>query len=229
MGPSPTAAGGPDQFAGAYKAMRADPSIQFNLTPAEPPPQSPQWLRDFFDWLGNALEPVGRFLAWIGSFLPDAPYARILMWTMLALAAGVLLWAVYNRLVHGEWRVRLPRRTVANIEFAEEWAPEDAATRSWLEEAEALAHQGRYAEAIHHLLFRSIEDLARRRPNLVRPALTSRELAASPAVPGRARDLFAGIARLVERSLFGGRAVGESEWIEARDSYAEFALAGSWR
>ena len=229
MGPSPSAAGGPDQFAGAYKAMRADPAIQFNLTPAEPPPQSPQWLRDFFDWLGNALEPVGRFLAWIGSFLPDAPYARILMWAVLALAAGVLLWAVYNRLVHGEWRVRLPRRAVANIEFAEEWAPEDAATRSWLEEAEALARQGRYAEAIHHLRFRSIEDLARRRPNLVRPALTSRELAASPAVPGRARDLFAGIARLVERSLFGGRAVGEREWIEARDSYAEFALAGSWR
>ena len=229
MGASQTAAGGPDQFAGAYKSLRADPSIQFNLTPAQPEPKSPQWLRDFFEWLGQVLEPVGKFLAWIGSFMPDAPYARILMWAVVAAAVGVLLWALYNRLVHGEWRLRLPRRVPAEIEFEDEWAPDDAPVRSWLEEAEALAREGRYAEAIHHLLFRSIEDIARRRPSAVRPALTSRELAASPAVPDRARDLFAGIARLVERSLFGGRPVGERDWIAARDSYAEFALAGAWR
>ena len=230
MGGNPTAAGGPEQFAGAYKEMRADPSIQFNLTPAGPEPQSPQWLRDFFEWLGDVLEPVGKFLAWIGGFLPEAPYARILMWTVIIAIAAVLLWALYNRFVHGEWRLRLPRLApAANIELEEEWAPDAAPVRSWLEEAEALARQGRYAEAIHHLLFRSIEDIARRRPNLVRPALTSRELAAAGAVPERARALFAGIARLVERSLFGGRPVGERDWIEARDSYAEFALAGAWR
>lgn len=229
MGASPTAAGGPDQFAGAYKAMRADPSIQFNLPPAEPPPESPQWLRDFFEWLGQVFEPVGKLLSWLGSFVPDAPYARILMWVVISAAAAVLVWAIYNRLVHGEWQLRLPRRTAANIEFEEEWAPEDAPARTWLEEAEALAREGRYGEAIHHLLFRSIDDIARRRPNLVRPALTSRELAISPALPDRARNLFARIARLVERSLFGGRPVGEADWVEARDSYAEFALAGAWR
>jgi len=223
------AAGGPDQFAGAYKALRADPTVQFNLTPASPQPQSPQWLRDFFEWLGHVLEPVGRFLSWLGSFIPDAPYARILMWTVIAIAVGIVAWALYNRAVHGEWRLRLPRRVPANIELEEEWAPDDAPVRSWLEEAEALAREGRYAEAIHHLLFRSVEDIARRRPNIVRPALTSRELAASPALPARARALFAGIARLVERSLFGGRPVGEKDWVAARDSYTEFALAGAWR
>ena len=230
MGGSATAATGPDQFAGAYKALRADPSVQFNLTPATPQPQSPLWLQHFFEWLGKVFEPVGKFLAWIGSFFPAAPYARILMWIVIGVAIGALLWAMYNRLVHGEWRIRLPRRTrAADLEFEPEWAPDDAPVRSWLEEAEALAREGRYAEAIHHLLFRSIEDISRRRPNLVRPALTSRELAASPAVPERARGLFAGIARVVERSLFGGRPVGEPDWIAARDSYAEFALAGSWR
>ncbi|HEX6741350.1 MAG TPA: DUF4129 domain-containing protein [Sphingomicrobium sp.] len=224
-----TAAGGPDQFAGAYKALRADPSVQFNLTPPTPDPQSPQWLRDFFNWLGKLFEPVAKFLAWIGSFFPQAPYARFLLWTVIVAGVAALLWILYNRLVHGEWRIRLPRLAHADIEFEPEWAPDHAPARSWLEEAEALARQGRYAEAIHHLLFRSIEDIARRRPNLVRPALTSRELAGSAAVPERARDLFAGIARVVERSLFGGRPVGEQDWIKARDSYAEFALAGSWR
>ena len=101
--------------------------------------------------------------------------------------------------------------------------------RSWLEEADALAAQGKYAEAIHHLLFRSIEDISNRRPNVVRPALTSREIAASRAIPSRAAELFAGIARLVERSLFGGRTVGETDWVEARGAYTDFALAKAWR
>jgi hypothetical protein len=101
--------------------------------------------------------------------------------------------------------------------------------RSWLDEADALAAQGKFAEAIHHLLFRSIEDISSRRPNLVRPALTSREIAASRAIPSRAGELFASIARLVERSLFGGRAVGEGDWLEARTAYADFALAKAWR
>lgn len=230
MGGNPAAAGGTDQFAGAYKSLRADPSVQFNLTPPTPEPQSPQWLREFFEWLGQVFEPIGRFLAWLGSFFPDAPYARILMWVVIVGAAALLLWALYNRLRHGEWRIRRPRLApVGDIELDDEWTPDDAPARSWLEEAEALAREGRYAEAIHHLLFRSIEDIARRRPSAVRPALTSRELAASSALPERARSLFAGIARVVERSLFGGRAVGERDWIQARDSCAEFALAGAWR
>ena len=31
-------------------------------------------------------------------------------------------------------------------------------------EADALAAEGRFAEAIHHLLLRSVEDIGRRRP-----------------------------------------------------------------
>ena len=163
--------------------------------------------------------------------MPDAPYARMLLWTVLALAALALVWMVYERVRHGEWR--LPRRRRARaIETTDEepaWAPDAAPARAWLNEADALAEQGLYAEAIHHLLFRSVEDLSRRRPRLVRPALTSRELAAAEAVPPAARDLFARIARLVERSLFGGRAVDSGDWSNARAAYADFVLPGTWR
>ena len=209
--------------------MRADSSIQFNLRAPDPPPQPPEWLRAFFHWLGKVLEPVGRFLRWIGSFLPDAPYARILLWTVLVAAAGFLGWAVYNRIRHGEWRIRRLPHGTAQVEAVEDWVPENEAAQSWLEQADLLARQGQYAEAIHHLLFRSVEDISRRRPNLVRPALTSRELAASQALPAKARELFAAIARLVERSLFGGREIGEPDWLSARESYANFALPGAWR
>jgi hypothetical protein len=225
------AAGDADRFAQAYKGLRADPSVQFTLVAPERRPKPPAWLEALGRFLREYIfSPIGKALKWVGSFFPDAPYARIFLWGVLALAALLLLWAIYNRVRHGEWRVRLPRRAAAQaIPDDEDWAPGEMPVRSWLEEADALAREGRYAEAIHHLLFRSIEDIANRRPNLVRPALTSREIAGSQGIPARARELFARIARMVERSLFGGRPVGESDWIEARGAYSDFAVAGAWR
>jgi hypothetical protein len=222
------AAGG---LAAAHDALKADPSIQFDLPAVPPPPEPPRWLREVADWLGDVLAPVARFAEWIGSFMPDAPFARFLLWTALAVAALALAWAIYQRLRHGEWR--LPRRRRAEAvdpgPKEEEWAPEAAPARSWLREADALAAQGRYAEAVHHLLFRSIEDIGRRRPRLVRPALTSRELAAAEMLPPPARSLFARIAGLVERSLFGGRPVEAGDWTAARAAYADLVLPGTWR
>ena len=210
--------------------MRHDSSIQFNLSPAPQPPKPPAWMGSFSDWLDRVLAPVGHFLAWIFSVLPAGPIAQILLWSGIALGAAALIWALFNRLKHGEWTLRLPRRApFKEVAAEEEWTPEELASRSWLEEADALAHEGRFAEAIHHLLFRSIEDIARKRPALVRPALTSRELAAAETIPGRARDLFAGIARIVERSLFGGRPVAETDWLQAREAYSGFALPSAWR
>ena len=220
-----------DRFAAAHAALKADSSVQFTMPRAPQPPPPPQWLTDFFAWLERVLSPIGRFFAWIGSFFPDAPYARIFLWTVLAVAAALLLWMVYQRVRYGEWR--LPRRRIAQpatVDMVEEaWAPDAAPVRAWLREADTLAEQGRFAEAVHHLLFRSIEDIAKRRPRLVRPALTSRELAEADSIPGPARDLFAGIARLVERSLFGGRPVSADDWASARSAYADFALPGMWR
>lgn len=224
-------AAGAEGFAAAHEALKADSSIQFQLPRAPPEPEPPTWLRDLLQWLGEALRPVGRFLNWIGSFFPDAPYARMFLWTVLALAAATLLYLTYARLRYGEWR--LPRRSRAQLLEAnqqeEQWQPEEGTARSWLREADALAAGGRYAEAVHHLLFRSVEDIARRRPRLVRPSLTSRELAGSPSLPTAARELFASIASLVERSLFGGRHVGEVDWTLARTAYSDLVLPGSWR
>jgi len=229
-GKAEEAANAAQRLADAHRALKADTSIQFDLQAVPPPARPPEWLRALFHGIGEVLRPVGKLFDWIGSFMPNAPYARILLWTVLALAALALLWMVYERFRHGEWRLPRRRRALAVSEDEDEpaWAPEAAPARSWLSEADALADQGLYAEAVHHLLFRSVEDLARRRPRLVRPALTSRELAAAEAVPSTARELFARIAGLVERSLFGGRPVGEPDWTEARAAYADYALPRTW-
>lgn len=217
-------------MAAAHEALKADSSIQFVLKPEPPPPEPPQWLRDAMEWLSGFFAPVGRFFDWIGSFMPDAPFARILLWIVLAAAALAFAVMIYRRIREGEWRWRRRRAAGVPVEAEEEsWAPEAAPARSWLREADALAAQGRYAEAVHHLLFRSIEDIARRRPRLVRPALTSRELAAAEALPPPARSLFARIAGLVEHSLFGGRPVEAADWTAARSAYADLVLPGTWR
>ena len=223
------AASAADRFVAAHHALRGDPAIQFTMQPVRPPAPPPTWLVNLVEWLVKG--PIGRFFSWIGRLMPDAPIARTLLWLLLAVLAAALIWVVVVRLREGEWR--LPRRRKASVMAAEPeeetWAPDAAPVRAWLKEADALAAEGRYAEAVHHLLFRSIEDLARRRPRLVRPALTSRELAAAEVVPAPARDLFARIARLVERSLFGGRPVSLDDWSGARAAYADFALPGTWR
>lgn len=218
-------------FASAHQALKADPAIQFNLPPAPPPPEPPKWLRELGEWLDKVLKPVERFFDWIGSMMPDAPLARFLLWTVLAIAAAALVTLIYQRLRHGQWRWPWSKGEEAELMPVEEeeWLPEAAPVRSWLEEADALAARGRFGEAIHHLLLRSIEDIARRRPRLVRPALTSRELSSSDGIPSAARELFAAIALLVERSLFGGRDVGRTDWDQARAAYADFALAKAWQ
>ncbi len=219
------AAAAASRFSAAHDALRADPSVQFDLRAAPPPPKPPAWLIHLGEWLESVLRPVGRGLAWLFGLLPDAPYARIL-------AAALLLWVIVDRVRYGQWRLpRWRRRTVTDAlpEDDPQWTPEAAPARAWLREADALAAEGRYAEAVHHLLIRSIEDIGRRRPRLLRPALTSRDIAAADGIPSTARDIFTGIARIVERSLFGGRAVGATDWSEARTAYADFALPKVWK
>jgi hypothetical protein len=123
------------------------------------------------------------------------------------------------------WR----RRGEAGLETEDEWVPDAAPARAWLEEADALAARAQFAEAVHHLLRRSIDDIAWRRPQLVRPALTSRDIAGAESIPAQARALFRPIVAIVERSLFGGRPVSADDWSATRAAYADFALPKAWR
>lgn len=229
-GDEQAAAHAAETLAAAHQALKADPAMQFTLGVASPPPGPPKWFLAVLDAIADALRPIGSALRWIDNLMPEAPYARLLLWTVLAVIALVALTILYRQLRHRDWRPPFRRRAAAVAPDAgeEQWLPEAAPVRSWLQEADMLASQGCFAEAVRLLLFRSIEDIARRRPQIVRPALTSREIAAVESIPPAARTLFERIARLVERSLFGGRDVDAREWEEARAAYADFALPRAW-
>jgi hypothetical protein len=109
------------------------------------------------------------------------------------------------------------------------WRIGEEPARQLLGDADALAADGRYSEAAHLLLHRSIAEIDRRRPASVRKALTSRDIAALPAIPSSPADAFRAIVAAVERSLFGGRALDAADWQDCRAAYERFAFAEVWR
>lgn len=196
-------------FAEAHRRLLADSSIQFDLPPVEarPPP-------DF-----DANGALARFIRAIW------PVVEVLFWVLVAALVLFLLYTLYLRLSGSEW----PWRRSKAEAVEPDWRPDEAPARALLGEADALAARGLFSEAVHLLLFRSIEDIEQRKPDLLRPALTSRDIAALGAIPDRPRGAFARIAMLVETSFFARRPLAEPDWRQARSAYEEFAFAEGWR
>ncbi|MGL3822065.1 DUF4129 domain-containing protein [Sphingopyxis sp. R3-92] len=204
----------PELIDPGYGQTMAGGEIQTSFPPPPPTPPTPEWLKsllqaigDFFQWSAPALKP----LLWIGAIL-------------------LLLFILYHFVpAFAQWvdDIRFRRRQgTAEEDMAGQ--AEAGAARALLAEADALAAEGRFAEAAHLLLYRSVEDIEGRRPGLVRPAMTSRDLAETHDLPTVARDAFSRIARAVEISLFGGRSIDAAAWQQCRAAYAELTVPKNW-
>lgn len=199
-----SAGAAPDAVAAAHEVLRHTHGIQFAFAKAPPPPKPPAWMEGFL----KALEALGPVLKWV-------------FWGGLAAGALLIVWFILMEF--------LPeRRGVRERIAATDLRPSDEAAQALLEDADALAAQGRFEAAIHLLLFRSIDDLANRRPGLVRPALTSRDIAGLDVLPTGPRGAFARLAEVVELGFFGGQPLGEADFAAARQDYEAFAGADGW-
>ncbi|PKB19150.1 hypothetical protein B0I00_1379 [Novosphingobium kunmingense] len=198
------------QAAQDWQAVHADVSIQYApLPPVKvPEPAEPEWLL----WLAKLFEPIARAL---GTSWP------VLKWGLLALAAAFALYVMWR--LTEPLRERLSPIRAPSSDSA--WTPDRATALALLEDADNLAAEGRFDEATHLLLRRSVSEIARVRPDWVHPATTAREIAALPALPAAARQAFGVIAGRVERSLFALTALDRADWQAARAAYADFALA----
>ena len=196
----------------AWAALRADSSIPFAPVAPPPPQVTPDWLLAVGRVLERLMRPLGELMGmdW-----------RWLMWTLIALAGGGALWLAWTLLI----APLLARRRAAKAHEPAQWGPERAAALALLEDADRLAAGGHYGEAAHLLLQRSVGQIGEARPGWLSPASTSREIGALRGLPERARQAFATIAQIVERSLFGLRGAGAGDWHRAREAYADFALA----
>ncbi len=177
----------------------------------EPPPPPPGWLRAF-----------ARFLESLG------PLFTYLFYAVAALVVLGVLYFLFGEALRVRFGGSGDGKLNSGDDVIPDFRPEASAARSLLEEADALARAGKFAEAVHLLLFRSIEDLQTRLETGVPRSLTAREIGQLNHLPTRARTALGPIIRIVERSFFGGRDVDESGWTEARASYEEFAFGGEW-
>jgi hypothetical protein len=202
--------------AGAVQAAHArllqDKTLQFDFTAAPPPKPPPQlgWLKPVIEFLGEIVHLLGY-----------------LFWGFVALGVIALVAFIVMEIARTRWpglRKRRRRPRPAPVD----WRPDAAAARALLEDADRLAVEGRYAEAARILLHRSIDDIEGRRPRLVQPAYTARDIAGLDDLPSAARTTFAFIADVVERSLFGGREVDASGFAACRQAYERFAFPGAW-
>lgn len=231
VGPAPI-----QGFDEAHAAVRGDTSIQFELPtqpsvpgPPEPgqpaprpnadPPAAPRGQRPEVRYDPPAALPPAS-----GS---DESGLLLLFWIFVGFAALGLIFLIVSRMLGWERPVRAQK---VKDGAAPTWRrPEEAAARGLLDDADALAASGRYSEAAHLLLYRSIDQIDDKRPATIRKALTSRDIAALPAIPPSPAAAFATIVRAVERSLFGGRALDEAGWRDCRSAFERFAFAGEWQ
>ena len=190
--------------------MRRD-DLQFDLR-GLPDQPLPDWLKQLLVWIGKALLAMGPAFKWV-------------FWIGVALAGAVVLYFIGRELyglIRRRWGGTPHGKAAAKV--AEDWRPTHARALTLLEDADRLAAEGRFEEAAHLILFRSIEDIDRAWPNLIRPALTSRDIAETQVLSEAARTTFYSIARMVERSFFGGAALKADDFAACRQAYEAFAL-----
>jgi hypothetical protein len=143
----------------------------------------------------------------------------IVKWVLVAAAVAfalILLWKLLAPV--------LDLKRSATVDSEDDWVPDEEDAIALLDDADRLANEGRYDEATHLLLQRSVGQIAAVRPDWVEPSSTARELATLPALPAAAQTAFGTIAERVERSLFALKRLGVDDWQAARAAYADFAL-----
>lgn len=209
------AGAGAKALAAAHARLIADPSLQFSFTPVPKPPNIvlPAWLKLIVQWIGAAAKFLGH-------------YAIYVFWAGVVVAGLAVVFLIVRELMGTRFpkfgRRRKPRAPPAD------WAPEAFKARALLADADRLAAAGRFDEAAHLILLRGVDEIEDRRPRLVKPALTARDIAALGEVPAAARGAFAAIAGVVERSLFGGQRLDQAAYAECRAAYEAFAFPRAW-
>ncbi len=199
-------------LAAAHQALLKRRDLQFDLPGLvqQPPRDPPGWLKAILEFLAHM-------------FVGLAPLLDFLFWGLVAAAVAGVLYLIVREVGWGDM-IGKSRKKALNADYR----PEASLAKALLADADELAAQGRFDEAVHILLLRSIDDMQRFRPGSVRPAATSRDIAGLDVLPQAARPAFAAMAERVEISLFGARPVDAAGFAQTRADYEAFAFPTAW-
>ena len=204
-------------------AYASDETLQKERPVFEPEPRAPTERRERRS--NPIIEAIGDFFAMIFDAIGGAA-----SYVLGAILFGAIAYALF--LMFGDGVLLRGKEKQSedgpDISVAPDLRPDAGAAQALLEDADALAAQGRFAEAVHMLLFRSIGDIQAKLDGGVPRSLTAREIGMLSRLPDTVRRALSPIIRIVERSFFGGQAVDEDGWRTARASYQDFAFGEAW-
>jgi hypothetical protein len=204
----------------AMDAYQADETLQLERPEWEPEVQALE-----LNERRSGPNPIAKAIAAFFQAIGPALGYLLLIIVVLAILAG--LYMVFGESIALRGRQK-EKSANPDISIVPDLRPEQAHAHALLEDADRLAAEGRFAEAVHLLLFRSIDDIQEKRSGIIGRSLTAREIGALGILPDSVRSALSPIIRIVERSFFGGRDVDESGWREARASYESFAFGEAW-
>jgi hypothetical protein len=144
--------------------------------------------------------------------LPDI--IRFLLWGAVILGVIVVAWFL---------RDSLPIISRSRKITAPETAPPSLLQSSRMEEArleaDDLARQGHYSEAMHLLLLNSLSEIRRQLGVSFAVSLTSREILRRTQLPDIGRQSLSAIIRSVERTYFGGDDADQGDYADCRGNF----------
>jgi hypothetical protein len=173
----------------------------------------------------SALEKLGEWLnriwasaaklqvhaAWVG---------RVIVWGFILAVCVGLVWGLMQ--LERRWRIRLVPESdgpAAGAASARDW-------QLWLKDARRSAAAGQWREAVHFVYWAAISRLESKRLWPADRARTPREYLALVAAEDPRRAGLATLTGSFERTWYGGRAAGESDYLKAEELAAGLISGG---
>ncbi|WP_299620029.1 hypothetical protein [Pelagibius sp.] len=161
------------------------------------------------------IEPF-QLPAWLG---------QAIIWTIVAIAVVMIAVFLYNAFqnrsglkLNRDSAQTAPQRVDTPVR-----AQRKAIDARTLEEADALAAAGRFAEAIHLLLLVAMDHLRRDLGPRIAPALTGREILHLAALPQALAEPLGRMVSLSEIKHFGGRDAAGPDYALCRQDFLAFS------
>jgi hypothetical protein len=146
---------------------------------------------------------------------PVAVVSKVLIWVAIGVGIALLLAFLVQQLQSIPPDPRTEEAMIAEL------AAQAPAPRVTLADADGLASQGRFGEAIHALLLHALVALRQRYALDYQPAQTSREILRR-LPPSDRRASLADLVLAVELTHFGGRESGRSDYEHCKSSFERF-------
>ena len=166
------------------------------------------------EWLNRFFESIAKLHAsseWAG---------RVIVWGFILAVCVGLAWVLLQ--LERRWRIRLVPESdgpAAGAASARDW-------QLWLADARRAAAAGEWREAIHFVYWAAISRLESRRLWPADRARTPREYLALVTADDPRRVVLATLTGSFERTWYGGRTAGESDYLQA-EKLADGLISGS--